>query len=92
MIIPSTVEYISASFEGCTGLTGISIPAKVDYLGSDAFLGCTAVNRIDVYWTKAPMYRSGMLPAGKTVYVPAGTKSSYEAKAGWKENHTIVSR
>lgn len=54
--IPSTVEYESASytvskismfaFENCTDLKSISIPSSVTEIGTDAFLGCSNLEKI----------------------------------------------
>jgi len=48
-VVPNTVKKIySCAFEGCTGLTCITIPESVTKVGTMAFYNCSSLN--NVYW------------------------------------------
>ena len=48
-VVPNTVKKIySCAFEGCTGLTCITIPESVTKVGTKAFYNCSSLN--NVYW------------------------------------------
>ena len=92
--IPSSVTSIgNAAFESCTGLTTITIPSSVTTIGAGVFDGCSSMTSIKVMhdtpisiWTVSLSY----LYSRATLYVPAGSKSAYEAANEWKEFGTIV--
>ena len=44
----SVIEILSGAFEGCTGITSITIPKSVTSVGSDTFRGCTGIKEINV--------------------------------------------
>ena len=57
--IPSTIgghtvvvlgkqNYATGTFEGCTGLTGVTIPDTVTIIGYNAFKGCTGLKSIKI--------------------------------------------
>lgn len=47
-IIPSTVKEIKgAGFSMCTGLTSVTIPNSVTFIGDDAFMGCTGLQKAE---------------------------------------------
>ena len=58
LAIPSNVTYknetytvvgiAESAFEGCTGLTGITIPNSVTSIGQSAFYGCSSLTSIDI--------------------------------------------
>ncbi len=58
VVIPETVTYggvtytvksiVDEAFAGCTGLTSITIPNSITYIGSDAFSGCTGLTRVNI--------------------------------------------
>ena len=57
IVIPETVTYggktysvtsIGAAFDGCSGLTSVTIPASVTSIGSGAFNGCSGLTEIKV--------------------------------------------
>ena len=44
----SVTEILSGAFEGCTGITSITIPESVTMVSGDAFKGCTGIKEINV--------------------------------------------
>ena len=46
--IPTTVKNISCAFDGCTGLTSITIPSSVTSIGRSAFSGCTSLTSVTI--------------------------------------------
>ena len=91
--IPNKVTSIGESaFERCTNLTTVVIGKQVASIGKNAFemsnkITSVSVNRED------PIYiLPGLFPnaASATLYVPAGTKSAYEAAAFWSWFGTVV--
>ena len=57
-VIPTTVtEIATGSFEGCVGLTGITIPASINYIPDYTFYGCTGLTSFTVH-ADNPMYSS----------------------------------
>ena len=101
--IPSSVTNIgNYAFSECTSLTSVTIPEGVTSIGNYAFFGCSALTKVtslikepftieenvfsyfnfDVSWK--PVFTSA------TLYVPAGTKSLYEATPAWNQFQNIV--
>ena len=98
VVIPSTVTYNNTTyrvtsiwnnaFNGCSGLTSVTIPNSVTYIGEQAFRGCSGLTSINVDW-RNPHYSSidGVLyndfqdtliqcPGAKTsVTIPTGVTS-----------------
>ncbi|HHU83554.1 MAG TPA: leucine-rich repeat protein [Clostridiales bacterium] len=59
-IIPNFTKIIDVrAFEGCTGLTEISIPESVTEIRTGAFGGCSGLGSIDVDKNNAKYYSSG---------------------------------
>ncbi len=44
--IPNTIKTISGAFNGCSGITEVTIPNSVTTLGSSTFLNCTALTTV----------------------------------------------
>ena len=99
-VIPKNVKSIAKyAFLRCSGLTSITIPSSVTAIGNFAFRNCEDLK--EVYsMIETPFAISEMtfqISDGwhdsyteATLYVPANTKSKYEATEGWKEFKNIV--
>ena len=78
----------------CIGLTSVTIPNSVTEIGSSAFYNCTDLTSLIVGWT-VPLtiedYTFGSVNKSNcTLYVPAGSKTTYESASGWSEFQNIV--
>lgn len=69
------------AFEGCSGLTSLTLPAGITSIGSSAFSDCSGLTSIYVYAEKVPKIGShvffGVDAKRCTLYVPIGTYSHY---------------
>ncbi len=93
MAIPNSVTSIGiGAFEGCLGLTTIIIGNSVTSIGYRAFYGCSSLTSVTSLIEEPFAIENTMLENYKnaTLYVPAGTKSKYEATDGWKNFTNIV--
>jgi hypothetical protein len=91
--IPGTVNTIGMwAFQDCKNLSSVIIENGVTSIGQYAFYGCS--NLIDVTIDIAtPLYLATETfsnSANATLYVPAGSKVSYEAADNWKDFKEIV--
>ena len=93
--IPNNVTTIGGySFYGCKGLTSITIPNSVTRIDDYAFCNCTNLSYIrseidvpfEIHWSVFKYYTNVTYETiNATLYVPAGTKSAYEATSGWNQ-------
>ena len=102
VFIPETVECAgmsfdvtsigSAAFQGCSGLTTVTIPYSVTDIGSSAFEGCSALTNVKVDWETPVSISSTTFTnrANITLYVPAGSKAAYQAADYWREFNGMV--
>ena len=85
--IPSGVTSIAgAAFQNCSSLKSITIPSGVTTIGYNAFSGCTGLTNILVLASSPASASSGTFQyvlKSIPVYVPAGSKSSYQAASYW---------
>ena len=91
--IPNSVISIgSSAFYQCSGLTSIIIPNSVTSIGSSAFFFCSSLTSVTCLNETPPSISSDIFSnmATITLYVPAGSKSAYEAADYWKNINTIV--
>ena len=91
-IIPSSVTSIGVwAFWRCSNLTSITIPSSVTSIGNEAFV-CGNLTSVTVnIMTPLPIQSNTFSNrANATLYVPAGSKTAYEAADYWKEFKEII--
>ena len=80
------------AFRNCSSLTSVTIPKRVTYIGQNAFANCTNLTSVTVEATSAYSIHSNAFPlrTNATLYVPDGSKASYDAANYWKDFKKIV--
>lgn len=80
------------AFYRCSAMESITIGSKVSSIGKDAFDGTglkeIIIKALAAPTITAPSFSSGVF-SGIPVYVPAGSKASYQAANYWKNNIII---
>jgi photosystem II stability/assembly factor-like uncharacterized protein len=96
IIIPSTVTTLAPeAFYMCMNVKSIDIPASVTYIGSYAFYNCNGLTSITVHATPVNLSASDSVfnyvdKTACTLYVPSGTKSTFQAATQWSDFNNIV--
>ena len=85
-------EITAFMFNGCTSLQTITIPTTVTSIADSAFAGCTSLSSINFESSTPPsLLNANAIPTTATLYVPAGSKATYEAATNYG-SFTIVER
>ena len=81
-----------SAFEGCTGLSSITIPSTVTSIEINAFKESVNLNNItsEIQYPFAIDENVFSTYATATLKVPYGTKSLYQATAGWNNFSNII--
>lgn len=94
VILPKGLTSIEGSpFFGCSNLTAITIPGSVTSMsGYNIFAYCSKLVNVRVERTEPLAIKSNAFSnrANATLYVPIGSKASYEAADYWKEFQQII--
>lgn len=91
-IIPNSVTNIrSRAFAGCSGLTSITIPEGVTKIGSDAFIGCSNLTSVFCKGSTPPSCLYAFTNVSSIIlYVPKGSKSTYQNVSPWNNFKEII--
>jgi hypothetical protein len=95
--IPSSVISIGEqSFWGCNRLTSITIPSSVNSIESNAFVDCRGLDSLYLY-SISPVDLSCSMEVFVNInkeksilYVPYGSKATYQSATQWKDFKNIV--
>ena len=84
--IPEGVTMLlNESFAGCTSLTKITLPSTMYSIYNYAFTGCTSLTSVTCLSETARSFNANNFDettyANATLYVPQGSKSSYQSTA-----------
>ena len=94
VIIPEGVTRIGrhAFSQGCTNLKDVVLPSTITYIHPEAFTGASTMVNV-ISYMQTPVSITGEYTFSNrteaTLYVPEGTKATYEAANGWKEFQNI---
>ena len=88
MTVPESGRAImKTAFEGCSSLREISLPKGLLEMGENVFDGCTGLRAVYSHVAEPFTIPASCFPSEvkgvATLYVPAGTRSLYEATPGW---------
>lgn len=94
IILPRTVSSIGGLAFCRSNLKSITIPNSVNNIGMSAFGNCKKLTEVYCYVKSVPKTTGNIFDGSNldnaTLYVPAGSKASYEVAEHWKEFKEIV--
>lgn len=84
--LPESVTNIGISaFQDCSGLTSVTIGESVTSIGDNAFAGCNRLETVTIHAVTPPeIWANTFDDYGMPLYVPAGSKSKYQAAKYWR--------
>ena len=92
--IPNSVTKICVrAFQGCSSLTSINLPKGIISIESLAFCNCVSLNTVYSYINQPFVIESSVfydIAPNATIYVPFGTKPSYQNTNGWHEHFSKI--
>ena len=87
-------NYQSGSFDGCSLLPEVVLPAKLTVIGGKAFNGCYGLSKITCEATTPPVVGSGAFNGvakdNFTLEVPENAVAKYQSAAGWSDFRRIA--
>jgi hypothetical protein len=88
---PNISSILLETFRNCTSLSAIEIPSRVTTIGNNAFGGCTNLTTVtSLIKTPITIPQSAFSNYNATLYVPVGTKESYQSTASWNQFTKII--
>lgn len=81
------------TFDGCTALPSITIPASIESINGYAFSGCKSLSTVTVLAATPPTLGSGVFDgcaALAHIDVPAESVAAYKAAPGWSAYADII--
>lgn len=94
--IPNELTYIKdEAFDGCHNIQSITLPSKLRHIGELAFSSCLKLTSIFSYIPSETIFEIeynvfANCSSNPTLYVPYGTKSTYQNTLGWQDFRNIV--
>lgn len=93
--MPRSLETLGErAFYGCSSLTNITILHNVSSWGKECFYGCSSLKEVHYKRAVLPSLSSSLRLVEDnnqcTLYVPIGSKESYEASSNWNNFSAIV--
>lgn len=93
--LPKSFELLGLNaFNGCTSLAKVVMPHNVTKFGNTCFYGCTSLKEVHYKRAVLPSLSSSLRLVEDnnqcTLYVPIGSKESYEASSNWNNFSAIV--
>jgi len=75
----------NGTFALSSGITEVTIPSSVTYVGSQAFIGCYGLSEVTCLPTTPPnLGESDVFPSSCIIYVPCSAMSAYTAHTDWQ--------
>ena len=98
MVLPKGTKYINNNaFNGCAYIQSIKMPATMDHINDDIFVGCSALKDVYCYAEEVPEFIGVNDPsamndvfANATLHVVFGHEQAYKADAWWKRFINVV--
>ena len=81
-------------FDGCSGLTSVTIPNSVTSIGDVAFYRCSSLTDVYCYAESVPRTYNDVFSysplSSATLHVPAASLEAYKTTSPWSKFGTIV--
>lgn len=75
----------NGTFALSSGITEVTIPSSVTYVGSQAFIGCYGLSEVTCLPTTPPnLGEENVFPSSCIIYVPCEAMSAYTAHTDWQ--------
>lgn len=89
--LPNYITRIGANSLYYTGISAITLPSTVAFIGSDAFADCHSLQTFTCLATVPPSFENGAtIGAASVIYVPAESVNDYKSASGWNDYASII--